>query len=57
MTSVEVAEHLRVPLETLYAWRARGTAPRGVRVGRHTHYRPEDVEAWIEARADAEAAA
>lgn len=27
---------------------ARGEGPRFVRIGRSVHYRPEDVEAWLE---------
>jgi predicted DNA-binding transcriptional regulator AlpA len=43
----DVADHLRVPVQTLYQWRGRDYGPRGIRVGRHVRYRPEDVRAWV----------
>jgi len=43
----EVASVLGVPVATLYAWRYRGTGPRGLRVGRHLRYRRCDLDAWI----------
>lgn len=46
MTPDEVAERLRVPRATLYAWRYRGIGPAAVRVGRHLRYRIEAVEQW-----------
>lgn len=47
----QVAEHLGVPVSTLYQWRHRGVGPRGIKVGRHVRYRWEDVEAWLEQKA------
>ncbi|KPC90060.1 DNA-binding protein, partial [Streptomyces sp. NRRL F-6602] len=38
---------LGVPVETIYQWRRKGTGPRGLRVGRHLRYDPEDVRAWV----------
>lgn len=52
LTAPEVADYLGVPLATLYQWRTKGTAPRGVKVGRHIRFRPADVEAWCEHHAD-----
>ena len=52
----EVADYLGVPIRTVYAWRHRGTGPRGFRVGRHVRYRREDVDAWLEEQADKGAA-
>jgi excisionase family DNA binding protein len=43
----EVALLLGVPVATIYAWRYRGTGPRGLRVGRHLRYRRCDINAWI----------
>ncbi|WP_435120727.1 helix-turn-helix transcriptional regulator [Micromonospora tulbaghiae] len=51
----EVAEHLGVPVQTLYAWRNKGTGPRGSKVGRHVRYRWEDVEKWLDQQAKADA--
>jgi excisionase family DNA binding protein len=46
MTPEEVAERLRVPMATLYAWRYKNIGPAAVRLGRHLRYRVEAVEAW-----------
>lgn len=50
LTPSQLAAYLGVPLATVYQWRSVGTGPQGFRVGRHTRYRREDIEAWIEAR-------
>ena len=39
MTPEEVAERLRVPRATLYAWRYKNIGPAAVRLGRHLRYR------------------
>jgi excisionase family DNA binding protein len=44
----DVASLLGVPVATLYAWRYRGTGPRGLRVARHLRYRRSDLDAWIQ---------
>ena len=46
MTPEEVAERLRVPRATLYAWRYKNIGPAAVRLGRHLRYRIEAVEQW-----------
>ncbi len=43
----EVAEMIRLPLDTLRYMRNRGTAPIGFRVGRHVLFRRGAVRAWI----------
>lgn len=48
-----LAEFLGVPEETLYAWRKRGTGPKGIRIGRYVRYRPEDVRSWLDELAKA----
>ena len=53
MTTEQVADFLSVPVSTLYAWRYRRTAPRAIRVGKHTRYRRTDVEAWLVEHEDA----
>ena len=45
LTPEEVSEHLRVPVDTLYAWRYRGVGPPALRIGRHLRY-PDDGLAW-----------
>ena len=53
LTTAEVAELLRAPLETVRYWRHIGSGPDSFKVGRRVLYAVEDVEAWIEAaRAD-----
>jgi predicted DNA-binding transcriptional regulator AlpA len=44
----DVAAYLRVPVQTVYSWRAKGTGPRARRVGKYLRYRPEDVIAWFD---------
>ena len=50
LTIRELAAYLSVPVQTLYVWRTNGHGPRGIKVGRHLRYRPEDVEVWLEER-------
>ena len=47
LSVAELAEYLAVPEKTIYAWRYRGTGPRGLRIGRHLRFRWFDVEAWL----------
>jgi predicted DNA-binding transcriptional regulator AlpA len=44
----DVAAYLRVPVQTAYSWRAKGTGPRARKVGKYLRYRPEDVIAWFD---------
>lgn len=54
MTTAEVAETARTPVETVRYWRYVGKGPKSFKVGRRVLYALEDVEAWLEdARADA----
>lgn len=48
----QLSEYLQVPIQTLYAWRSRGTGPKSLRVGRYVRYRHADVAAWLAARAE-----
>lgn len=43
----EVADWLRVPVDTLRVWRQRGTGPAFVRVGRHVRYLRTDLDAYL----------
>jgi excisionase family DNA binding protein len=47
-TVQEVAEYLRVPVQTLYSWRMQGRGPRSRKIGKYLRYRAEDVTAWLE---------
>jgi excisionase family DNA binding protein len=46
-TVQEVAAYLRVPVQTLYSWRARGSGPPARRVGKYLRYEPDDVMRWF----------
>jgi excisionase family DNA binding protein len=52
MSLIDVSETLGIPVHTLYRWRCKGDGPAGYRVGRHVRYRREEVDAWLEQRAD-----
>ena len=47
--SPTLAQTLDIPERTLDQWAYLHKGPAFVRVGRHRRYRPEDVEAWIDA--------
>jgi excisionase family DNA binding protein len=50
MTAEEVAERLKVKVETLRQWRWLGKGPKAIKVGgRFVRYRPADVNHWIAA--------
>ena len=48
----QLADWLGVPVRSIYSWLHEGTAPRSHKIGRHRRFRREDVEAWLEERAD-----
>ncbi len=50
MSTEEVAEYLKVPITSLYAWRGKGIGPKASSVGRHLRFRRADVDAWLEAQ-------
>ncbi len=47
LTLAELAEYLRVPVQTLYDLRVSGRGPRGLRVGRSLLFRKSEIEAWL----------
>ena len=47
LTPAEAAEYLRYPVETLRAWRYRGTGPQYFRAGNHVRYRRAALDQWI----------
>ena len=47
LTPKQLAASFHVSVNTVYAWRTRGTGPPAIRVGRHMRYRVEDVESWL----------
>jgi excisionase family DNA binding protein len=48
LTTAEVAELLRAPIETVRYWRHVGKGPASFKVGRRVLYETEDVEEFIE---------
>lgn len=48
VSAQELADFLRVPLDTVYRWNYARTGPPYIRVGRHVRYRRADVDAWLE---------
>jgi len=52
LTVQELADLLQVPPKTIYAWRYKGIGPVAVPIGKYLRFRPEDVAAWLEARAE-----
>jgi excisionase family DNA binding protein len=51
-TIKDLADFLRVPVDTIYKWRSAAEGPRGLRVGRNVRFREADVLAWLETRRD-----
>lgn len=47
MTTVEVAEMLRTPVETVRFWRHTGKGPKSFKVGRRVLYAADDLDAFI----------
>jgi predicted DNA-binding transcriptional regulator AlpA len=49
LLSIEaLSDWLDVPVWTIRKWRTQGTGPKGIRVGRHVRYRPQDVRKWLD---------
>jgi hypothetical protein len=46
----QLAGYLGVTVHALRRWRFEGRGPRFIHVGRLVRYRPEDVEAWLDAQ-------
>jgi predicted DNA-binding transcriptional regulator AlpA len=51
LTTEQLAEFVHVPVNTVHYWRAQGTGPRGIKVGKRVIYRLSDVEVWLEGKA------
>ena len=47
LTTAELAELLRAPVETVRYWRHAGKGPASFKAGRRVLYDIESVEAWI----------
>lgn len=51
----DVSAFTKVSLPTLARYRADGTGPKFIRIGRSVRYRREDVLAWLDSLAGGEA--
>ncbi len=49
----ELAEYLGVPVQTIYDWRAAGTAPRAFKFGKRLKFAVSDVQSWLRAHQEA----
>ena len=49
MTVADVATYLGVAVKTVYDWQYAGNGPRQLKIGGQIRYRPEDVDAWLDA--------
>jgi hypothetical protein len=47
LSTSQLAEWLKVPVVTIYAWRRMGYGPPGYRIGKRISYRPSDVQRWM----------
>lgn len=50
LTTVELAELLQLPPQTLKEWRTTGRGPAFYRIGKHVRYRQADVAAFLAGR-------
>jgi len=55
LTVEDVAQLTRSTRAAIYQWRRRGNGPKGVRVGNKVLFRHQDIEAWLESRAESKA--
>lgn len=55
LTTNEVAELLRQPVETVRYWRHIGKGPKGFKIGRRVLYAADDVREFVEAARSASA--
>lgn len=56
LTTVEVAQYLRIRVNTLEQWRSRGKGPAFVRVGRRVRYRRREIDRWLKRNGGPDAA-
>jgi predicted site-specific integrase-resolvase len=57
LTVAEAAKVMRISIHTVNAWRAAGKGPRPTRLGTRVFYRPQDIQAFIDASVQPEAKA
>jgi excisionase family DNA binding protein len=47
LTVADLADYLRVSVNTIYQWNYKGTGPKPIPVGKYVRYRRTDVERWL----------
>jgi excisionase family DNA binding protein len=47
LTTAEVAEMFKVPIDTVYKWTAEGTGPPFYKIGKHNRWLKSEVMAWF----------
>ncbi|MFD8246923.1 helix-turn-helix domain-containing protein [Nocardia sp. NPDC059691] len=52
LSTREVSQRLKIPLETLASWASAGRGPRYARMGRYRRYRLSDLLAWEQDQLD-----
>lgn len=52
LTIADVAQLTRSTVAAVYQWRRRGIGPKGLHVGGKILFRPQDIEEWLESRAE-----
>jgi excisionase family DNA binding protein len=52
LTIEELAQHLSVPVATIYDWRSRSVGPVAHRLGKHLRFAISDVQAWLGSHRD-----
>jgi excisionase family DNA binding protein len=50
LSTEDLADRYAVPVQTVYAWLHKGTAPPSLKIGRYRRFRLSDVLAWEAAR-------
>jgi excisionase family DNA binding protein len=48
----DLARFLRVPVNTIYKWRANGEGPPAYRLGKHLRFDEHQVHEWLRTRRD-----
>jgi excisionase family DNA binding protein len=52
LTVQDLANWIKVPVDTIYGWRSRGQGPKGIKMGRHVRYLRSEVYRWLTTRVD-----
>lgn len=53
LTTKQLAEYLKMSVQTIYNWPTYGYGPRRIKIGKHTRFMFRDVTAWLEEQSSA----